>query len=280
MTDRSSTLSHFGGRWGQSSDRDSQDNHLATFVPFIVRWIVWLCASYRGLRMGCAPGMRRHMSSIDPRNPVRTRRNDDPWVSIAAAARALGVSTSTLRVWASEGSVPHVRTAGGHRRFNPEGLREWMAERPSATPQSTRRSNPRLTASAAAGASVRASSDAVIASIERYLDGQSLSEYRRLAENEQRGTILAWLDVLADALESGRLAAALEQSGAYGRAHGLARSSAELALTGSLALERALDAALEERSVPLSERRLVSATLGTLTIRVATSWAQASYPEP
>ena len=108
----------------------------------------------------------------------------------------------------------------------------------------------------------------------------SLSEYRRLAENEQRGTILAWLDVLADALESGRLAAALEQSGAYGRAHGLARSSAELALTGSLALERALDAALEERSVPLSERRLVSATLGTLTIRVATSWAQASYPEP
>ena len=218
------------------------------------------------------------MPTADARESARARRSDSPWVSIAAAARALGVSTSTLRVWASEGTVPHVRTAGGHRRFNPEGLREWMAERPDTSPATPRRASPRLAASPTAADSVRTSSDAVIATIEQYLDGQSLSEYRRLAENEQRGTIQAWLDVLAEALERGRLNAALEQSAAYGHAHGLARSSAELALTGSLALERALDAALEERTTSLAERRLVSATLGTLTIRVATSWARASYP--
>jgi excisionase family DNA binding protein len=44
---------------------------------------------------------------------VSARRNDGPWLSVSGAARALGVSPSTLRLWASEGRIPHVRTAGG-----------------------------------------------------------------------------------------------------------------------------------------------------------------------
>ena len=40
----------------------------------------------------------------------------------AAAAKALGVAVSTLKRWADDGRIPHVRTAGGHRRFRPEDL--------------------------------------------------------------------------------------------------------------------------------------------------------------
>ena len=61
----------------------------------------------------------------------RMRRQEGPWLSVSAAARALGVSPSTLRLWASEGRVPHVRTAGGHRRFDPEALRQWLARQPA-----------------------------------------------------------------------------------------------------------------------------------------------------
>ena len=35
--------------------------------------------------------------------------HDRAWLPISAAARALGVSTSTLRAWAANGQVPHVR---------------------------------------------------------------------------------------------------------------------------------------------------------------------------
>ena len=38
-------------------------------------------------------------------------------LSVSAAARLLGVSSSSLRAWAAAGRVPHVRTPGGHRRF-------------------------------------------------------------------------------------------------------------------------------------------------------------------
>ncbi|MBJ7456713.1 MAG: MerR family transcriptional regulator, partial [Thermoleophilia bacterium] len=37
----------------------------------------------------------------------RARKPEGPWLSVSAAARALGVSPSTLRLWASEGRVPN-----------------------------------------------------------------------------------------------------------------------------------------------------------------------------
>jgi predicted site-specific integrase-resolvase len=46
-------------------------------------------------------------------------------VSTAAAARELGVSTSTLTRWAHAGHVkPAQKTIGGHLRWNLEDLRE------------------------------------------------------------------------------------------------------------------------------------------------------------
>lgn len=206
----------------------------------------------------------------------RPRRGEGPWVSISAAARALGVSTSTLRVWASEGRIPHVRTAGGHRRFNPEGLRDWLANQPGNATPLPRRAAFRLEPAPTLAHSIRGAAETVLGTIEQHLEGQPLSEFRRLAENERRATVLAWLDTLADAFAAGTLSVALEQASNYGRAHGLAGSSAELALTGSLALERALEDALARAGANERQCQQVTAAMATLSLRVAVSWAEAA----
>lgn len=42
---------------------------------------------------------------------------DDPWLSIGAASRLVGVGADTLRRWADSGKVESYTTPGGHRRF-------------------------------------------------------------------------------------------------------------------------------------------------------------------
>jgi hypothetical protein len=89
--------------------------------------------------------------------------------------------------------------------------------------------------------------------------------------------VRAWVDALADGFEAGSLADALDRAETYGRGHGLAGSSAEVTLGGSLALERAIDRALQAPPQPLAEegRHEVVAAMGQLTVRVATAWAAA-----
>lgn len=43
--------------------------------------------------------------------------NSDEWLTLTAAAERLGIHPTTLRRWADEGQIPHITTAGGHRRF-------------------------------------------------------------------------------------------------------------------------------------------------------------------
>ena len=42
---------------------------------------------------------------------------DDPWLSLGAASRLVGVGPDTLRRWADSGKVQSYQTPGGHRRF-------------------------------------------------------------------------------------------------------------------------------------------------------------------
>ena len=42
------------------------------------------------------------------------------------AAAMIGVSIPTIRLWADSGRVPCHRTAGGHRRFEVEEIRDWL----------------------------------------------------------------------------------------------------------------------------------------------------------
>lgn len=206
-----------------------------------------------------------------------TRRTDGPWLSVSGAARALGVSPSTLRLWASEGRIPHVRTAGGHRRFDPEALRQWLARQPARPSRGPRRAPVQIHGSPVLAAALRERAPRVADAVEGLVEGPAEAAYRRLSPTDRRAVVRAWVDALADAFEAGSLADALERAETYGRGHGLAGSSAEVTLGGSLALERALDRALAAppRVLTDDQRREVVAAMSQLTVRVATAWAGA-----
>ena len=217
------------------------------------------------------------MSAVAPPANVGPRRSEGGWLSVSAAARALGVSPSTLRLWASDGRVPHVRTAGGHRRFDPEALRQWLARQPARTTRPGRRASVQLATSPAVAEALRARADRIADIVETLVEGPAEVAYRRLPRTERRAVVRSWVDMLADAFQSGSLAEALERSETYGRGHGLAGSSAEITLGGSLALERAMDRALSEGTEPppVEDRLEAIAAMSQMTVRVATAWAAA-----
>lgn len=55
-------------------------------------------------------------------NPAEEER----WLSLGEACRALGVNESTLRRWADNGKIPVFVTPGGHRRFAERDVRQLM----------------------------------------------------------------------------------------------------------------------------------------------------------
>jgi excisionase family DNA binding protein len=60
-------------------------------------------------------------------------------LNIVEAARRLGVDQKTLRRWADAGKVPHIRTMGGQRRFQPaviERIRLEMGYQPGGVLES------------------------------------------------------------------------------------------------------------------------------------------------
>ena len=187
------------------------------------------------------------------------------------------MSPSTLRLWASEGRVPHVRTAGGHRRFDPEALRQWLARRPARASRPARPGTVEILVAPELADALRERADLVSDAVETFVEGPAEAAYRRLPAAERRGVVRAWVDALADAFEAGSLADALDRAETYGRGHGLAGSSAEVTLGGSLALERAIDRAAQAPPASLTEpqRRDVVAAMSQLTVRVATAWATA-----
>lgn len=217
------------------------------------------------------------MSTLRGEAAGRPRRADGPWLSVSAAARALGVSPSTLRLWASEGRVPHVRTAGGHRRFDPDVLRDWLARQPARPSRPSRPGTVQIPVAPMLADALRGRADLVADAVESLVEGPAEAAYRRLPPAERRSVVRAWVDALADAFQVGSLEDALDRAETYGRGHGLAGSSAEVTLGGSLALERAIGRALLAPPIVLTEpqRREVVSAMGQLTVRVATAWAAA-----
>src|SRR5262245_20769653 len=126
---------------------------------------------------------------------------------VSAAARLLGVSSSSLRAWAAAGRVPHVRTPGGHRRFELDELVRWLAERGGAPPAPVTRSGElvptRVEPMPALASALRERADAVVGGFE-----QELAQARGPAPARaagRRSRVLAAVESLADGLERGDL---------------------------------------------------------------------------
>ena len=70
----------------------------------------------------------------------QSRGRDLPRTLTASEAAALlGVSVATVRGWADQGQLPSHRTVGGHRRFDVDELKEWLASRGAPVPERVRR---------------------------------------------------------------------------------------------------------------------------------------------
>jgi len=80
------------------------------------------------------PEERPSGSRARPRRPRGERT-----LTASEAASLIGVSIATVRGWADSGRIPSHRTAGGHRRFDPEELKEWLRRRGAAAAASGRR---------------------------------------------------------------------------------------------------------------------------------------------
>lgn len=53
----------------------------------------------------------------------------ETWLSLKKAAASLSVHPTTLRRWAENGDIPHMRTPGGHRRFSSVDIHQFADER-------------------------------------------------------------------------------------------------------------------------------------------------------
>ncbi len=62
------------------------------------------------------------------------RNEGSEWVSLRHAAEILGVHPATVRNWADSGKLPFRRTAGNHRRFNINDLRNYTRAKADLEP--------------------------------------------------------------------------------------------------------------------------------------------------
>lgn len=198
-------------------------------------------------------------------------------LSVSAAARLLGVSSSSLRAWAAAGRVPHVRTPGGHRRFELDELVRWLAERGGAPPAPQHRLQElvptRFEATPETAAVLADASDDVLVAFEEELSRARRSGAVRPSVARQ-SRVLGVLEALAEALESGDLAACYRDAEWEGFRHGASGQPGDVPVTEALALRRAVDRVLAPviaENAP--ERRVVERSLDRMAVRVAAGYA-------
>lgn len=199
-------------------------------------------------------------------------------LSVSAAARMLGVSPSSLRAWAAAGRVPHVRTPGGHRRFQRDELVRWLAEHggePAAQPARAPELVPsRIDAVPDASTGLRTHRDALLAVFEEEL-ARTRSTGTMRASAARQARVGATIDALADGIRRGDLAVCLREAEWEGFRHGAAGSSGDAPVTEALALRRAVDRVLEPVLEGAPEgQRVVERAMDRLAVRVAAGYAE------
>jgi excisionase family DNA binding protein len=198
-------------------------------------------------------------------------------LTVSAAARLLGVSSSSLRAWAAAGRVPHVRTPGGHRRFELDELVRWLSERGGAPPAPQQRLQElvptRVEAMPETAQALADASDEVLAAFEEELARTRPSGANRPSAARQT-RVLGALEALAGALESGDLAGAYRDAEWEGFRHGASGQPGDAPVTEALALRRAVDRVLGPiLSARPAEGRAVERSLDRMAVRVAAGYA-------
>ncbi len=197
-------------------------------------------------------------------------------LSVSAAARLLGVSSSSLRAWAAAGRVPHVRTPGGHRRFELDELVRWLAERGGAPPAPQQRLQElvptRFEAMPETAAVLAGAGDDVLSAFEEELSRARSTAPRPSSARQTR--VLGALESLTEALETGDLAACYRDAEWEGFRHGASGQPGDAPVTEALALRRAVDRVLAPSlSENAPERRAVERSLDRMAVRVAAGYA-------
>jgi excisionase family DNA binding protein len=200
-----------------------------------------------------------------------------PLLSVSAAARLLGVSSSSLRAWAAAGRVPHVRTPGGHRRFELDDLIRWLADRGGAPPAPPSRSTElvptRIEPLPDVAEALRQGSERALAAYEEDL-ARTWSPGGGRARAGRRQRALDAIGSLADGLEDGDLGECYTGAEWEGFRRGASGQAGDAVLTETLALRRAVDRVLEPTcaSRPL-DRRALERALDRMAVRVASGYA-------
>lgn len=209
--------------------------------------------------------------------PASTSVEDRDLLSVSAAARMLGVSSSSLRAWAAAGRVPHVRTPGGHRRFERETLVEWLKERGAGPPSTSTRGAElvptRVPAMPEVAALVRRSRGAIAALFEEELARTRAVPARSAGGRRARATEA--IDAMAGGVETGDLSGFLRDAEWEGFRHGAAGQSGDGPITEVLALRRAMDrAAVPHLDGQPEQRRTVERAMDRMAIRLAAGYAE------
>jgi excisionase family DNA binding protein len=213
---------------------------------------------------------------MSERTPTRT----EDLVPVSVAARMLGVSASSLRAWAAAGLVPHRRTTGGHRRFEPAELEEWLAARGGVPPQLAAASPPellptRIDALPALAAAIRGTEAEVVLSVDAEMAAAGTRASVRASASRRR-RLAAATATLADAVESGDLAGSFREAEWQGYRGGASGVPGEGSLMEILAFRRAVERAVGEHldARPAGERRVLERALDRMAIRTVIGYAE------
>jgi excisionase family DNA binding protein len=224
--------------------------------------------------MATAGGARLDERTAEPSSRGMT---EPRLLTVSAAARLLGVSSSSLRAWAAAGRVPHVRTPGGHRRFELDELVRWLSERGGAPPAPQQRLQElvptRVEAMPETARALADSGDEVLAAFEEELARTRPSGASRPSAARQT-RVLGALEALAAALDAGDLAGAYRDAEWEGFRHGASGQPGDAPVTEALALRRAVDRVLGPILAPRpAEQRAVERSLDRMAVRVAAGYA-------
>jgi excisionase family DNA binding protein len=199
-------------------------------------------------------------------------------LSVSAAARMLGVSPSSLRAWAAAGRVPHVRTPGGHRRFEREELVRWLAERggepPAATPRTAELVPSRIASMPDVAQTLRTRRDEMVGVFEEELARCRPSGALR-ASSARQSRVLGTVEAIAEGVERGDLAVCLREAEWEGFRHGAAGNPGDAPVTEALALRRAVDRVLGPvLGTDGDRRRSLERSMDRMAVRVAAGYAE------